>query len=204
MSDGSSEPDAKSESTTLTDHSLAPQPREMDNAIDDIWHEPSNDRFGTSEVAPQSITTPDIQRLHTMHTTSGYREGLATSRETSVQSGFDEGHLLGAAVGIRAGYLQGLIEGLERGVVLDTVEASVRDTLTGHLRSLKCELQLQKLLGEQFIAQDGTWKWDISSVSDGQAATVGFIANQHPVIVKISRALATYAQALQIQRVEPL
>ena len=184
---------------------VANDPRRND-WFEDIWLE--HDRFAMSSdshdgaAALRAGTTPDLHRLRTTHTTAGYRDGLAAAREAAVQSGFDEGHLLGAAVGLRSGYLQGLIEGLQHGIDFARMDGDARAIVEKHLAEMKEELQLPNLLGEQWISNEGTWKWNVAS-RDEEDLTIGGIANAHPVIQKVNRRVGIYSQHLGIKRAEP-
>lgn len=60
--------------------------------------------------------TADIARLRSIHSTTGYRDGLAVARENGLQPGFDEGYSLGAALGLKAGLVVGTFESLQNAV----------------------------------------------------------------------------------------
>jgi len=65
---------------------------------------------------PSARPSADVTRLKQIHTTTGYRDGIATAREAALQPGFDEGYPLGAALGTEAGKLIGIMEGIGAGV----------------------------------------------------------------------------------------
>jgi Essential protein Yae1, N terminal len=171
---------------------------------DDIWleageHFTDSGQYAEAEAALRAAMTPDVHRLRTTHTTAGYREGFAASREAAVQPGFDEGHLLGAALGLRAGYLQGVMEGIERGLNVADLTQESRAALQLRMTEVKKDLQLQSLLGQQWIEIDGTWKWKVDSL-DGEQPTIGTIANAHPMIRRANRLVGTYCRILGVER----
>ncbi|PYI29662.1 hypothetical protein BP00DRAFT_348125 [Aspergillus indologenus CBS 114.80] len=88
----------------------------MQNSLDDI--------FGSSPPPPETHTTAphpanepsDLPSLRRQHVTAGYRDGLAASKSTQVQSGFDAGFPVGAQLGLRVGTILGILEGAIRGL----------------------------------------------------------------------------------------
>ncbi|PYI13061.1 hypothetical protein BO99DRAFT_427384 [Aspergillus violaceofuscus CBS 115571] len=94
----------------------------MQNSLDDIFgsspphahdHPPSTTT--TTTTAPQNEPS-DLPSLRRQHVTAGYRDGLAASKSTQVQSGFDAGFPVGAQLGMRVGTILGILEGAIRGL----------------------------------------------------------------------------------------
>ncbi|RAH84775.1 hypothetical protein BO86DRAFT_356471 [Aspergillus japonicus CBS 114.51] len=98
----------------------------MQNSLDDIFgsspphahdHPPSTTTTTTTTTttAPQNEPS-DLPSLRRQHVTAGYRDGLAASKSTQVQSGFDAGFPVGAQLGMRVGTILGILEGAIRGL----------------------------------------------------------------------------------------
>lgn len=87
--------------------------------LDDIFGSspPPDSLESQPEVRPPNPTNEpsDLPSLRRQHVTTGYREGISTSKGSHVQSGFDAGLPLGAQLGMRAGTVLGILEGLVRG-----------------------------------------------------------------------------------------
>ncbi|KAI9879206.1 MAG: Essential protein Yae1, N terminal, partial [Pleopsidium flavum] len=79
------------------------------NTMDDIFTS-SPPPSPTSNITTQHPS--DIPHLRSTHSTAGYRDGIAASKEQYIQSGFDEGYALGAVLGLRVGWILGVLEGL--------------------------------------------------------------------------------------------
>ena len=187
-----------SRSTPATDNS-ADSPLQSD-LFDDIFsaahaesplHELSlnhiavgSDQFQTQETF-QSREHSDIPRLRGIHTTAGYRDGIASARDAAVQPGFDEGYVLGAALGIRSGYLLGLMEGIQRALHEQDQHYKRVDQL---LAQIKEETAVTELMNKKYLNPDGTWRWDVDQETlDGvqdEDTTINHVADSHPVIRK--------------------
>ncbi|MCJ1440829.1 MAG: Essential protein Yae1, N terminal [Stictis urceolatum] len=180
-----------SHSTPLTVHSLPEG--------DDIWGTPPHSPF-FAETGLQPSITSDIPRLRTTHTTAGYRDGIASARDEAVQPGFDEGHLLGAAIGIRAGYLIGVMEGIVAGI--EGCACTQFESLQSDMEAIADELLVEKLLGQDWVGEDGTWKWQVSTADgqDQEDPTIAVVANSHPTLRKWSRRVEAYLQAADLRR----
>jgi hypothetical protein len=190
MAQGSHSPSpTTSRSTPPTVHSGA---GDNDN-FDDIWGTPPRSLTLANDTLQSSIPS-DIPRLRTTHTTAGYRDGAALARGAAVQPGFDEGHLLGAAIGIRAGYLIGVVEGMEVGCI-----GNAATILHDEVAAITKELKVESLLGKEWIAEDGTWKWEVDAQSE-EDATIAEVANSHPHIIRWSRKIGALMQAAGVQR----
>src|SRR5277367_5361674 len=84
-------------SSELFPNSTPSQHPDDGNNLDDIWGSASSS--STSEAFPSNANRvrdepSDIPRLRSEHSTSGYREGLSTAKNTTIQEGFDEGYSL--------------------------------------------------------------------------------------------------------------
>ena len=153
---------AHSPASTTTDSST-PQPYHNDsNNLDDIWGsaptEDNGDDFSTTNPS-------DIPRIRSIHSTAGYRDGIASAREAAAQPGFDEGYLLGAALGIRAGRLLGWMDGIVRGRDRERDWKESGMALASLRAEMRRELALESLLGRRWIAEDGTWAWEVGNDS---------------------------------------
>lgn len=112
--------------------------------------------------------------------TDAYREGLANSKGQYVQEGFDEGYSLGANLGLRIGYILGAIQGFVA-AWKGHDEVLYRDT-KGVYEVAKKELAIEELLGQQWVNEEGIWKWDVHG--EDEDATFREVAEQHPLVKK--------------------
>lgn len=90
------------------------------DTLDDIFGsspEPETSTLPTTHRTsePNQPEPSDLPSLRRQHVTTGYREGISTSKGTHVQEGFDAGFPVGAQLGMRAGTVLGVLEGLVRG-----------------------------------------------------------------------------------------
>ncbi|RAL12198.1 Yae1 family protein [Aspergillus homomorphus CBS 101889] len=91
------------------------------NSLDDIFgSSPPHEEPQFEHHQPESTVTTtepsDLPSLRRQHVTAGYRDGLAASKSTQVQSGFDAGFPVGAQLGMRVGTVLGILEGAIRGL----------------------------------------------------------------------------------------
>jgi len=142
----------------------------------------------------------EIPRLRRMHVTNGYRDGLAESKESFLQEGFDEGYALGAELGLSAGWLLGALEGMVRAVPSgkdggrddgkDSTGGEVgdRDRLKEMLRKAEEELRIEKLCGSAWFGEDGVWIYEVpvknAGEGGGEDVTFAEVAEAHPVLKK--------------------
>lgn len=155
---------------------------ENHNFLDDIFgtSPPNNshgggfDHFSQTSAAPSPRPQPessDIPAIRRLHVTSGYRDGLSSSKNAHIQRGFDDGFPVGASVGLRVGIILGTLEGLARGQydgshrknksgLGDVTPAAPRDTETlDLLKRARQELRVEKAfegVGEETEGQ--IWK----------------------------------------------
>ncbi|OJJ99959.1 hypothetical protein ASPACDRAFT_60772 [Aspergillus aculeatus ATCC 16872] len=92
----------------------------MENTLDDIFgssppHDAPDHNHHHHTPAPANEPS-DLPSLRRQHVTAGYRDGLAASKSTQVQSGFDAGFPIGAQLGMRVGTILGILEGAIRGL----------------------------------------------------------------------------------------
>lgn len=156
------------------------------DALDDIFGSGPNSPTGESNQNPDFLSgeqtnssnaeRSDIPRLRSTHVTSGYRDGIAESKASSVQAGFDEGFSLGAVLGSKSGYLLGVLEGIVRAT------ASASSEVTELFLAAREELGLTSLFGRDYFGEDGIWKYEV----DGKEDEVTFreVADAHPIIAK--------------------
>lgn len=171
--------------------------------------DPLDDVFGSAPSSPTlaaqnpgdtlGVQHHDLSRLRTVHTTSGYREGIAASKEKFIQEGFDEGYSLGGEIGLKVGWCLGALEGMlfaTRRAKSDdgrAMQEKVKDTLN----AAQEELQLEKLFGSQYFA-DGVWLYDVpeADAEEGAQVTFGDIAAKHPVVKKWTDAVVALSSEL--------
>jgi hypothetical protein len=162
--------------------------RAASNPLDDVFGDDSDDdhrlhaqgRITNDNVQTRSPDVSDVPRLQGIHTTNGYRDGIAVSKEKFLQEGFDEGYSLGAEVGAAAGRLIGVLEGLAVAVRSD--EAS---EVLSKLESARKELSAKSLYASDFFGEDGIWKFSVGKGGDDEAdLTFRVVAAAHPLVVK--------------------
>ena len=137
--------------------------------------------------------------MRTTFVTAGYREGLADARARAVQPGFDEGYLLGSAVGVRVGWLKGLMGGLVDGLDFSQAPPGLESKVRVTLVQMNEELRMDQLLGQEWIGEDGLWKWTIEDPD----ATIQSVASAHPVVRRWNRVVTQYCRVLGVERNDP-
>jgi hypothetical protein len=181
--------------TAHNDSNLASPPELFDDVFGSAPSSPTisrDDQFrsslsGTAGVGSQHPS--DIPRLRSTHVTSGYREGLASSKEKYMQEGFDEGYSLGAELALKAGWCLGMLKGMVNydGAV-SNVSASIcqgQDTRpVPILAEAEAALKVEKLFGREYFGEDGVWTYNVPGQDDAEERGVGFaeVASAHPVI----------------------
>jgi hypothetical protein len=154
--------------------------------------EDSTYTLATSNLQERS----DIPRLQSQHSTAGYREGIASSKGTFVQEGFDEGYMLGAELGMRCGLIVGVLYGCTRACVELEMEL---ERCNGLLREARKELSVKGLYAPEYFGQDGIWKYDVSEKAEGQEEEeLDFrkVASAHPLVVKWVNVVEALARDL--------
>jgi hypothetical protein len=159
------------------------------NPLDDVFGNDSDEEHPSqTQSSHQSATSrsrnedvSDVPRLQSIHTTNGYREGIAASKEQFLQEGFDEGYSLGAEVGAAAGRVIGVLEALVAAIRDPEVRAEVFDEIT----KAKTELSAKGLYAPTYFGEDGIWKYEVND-SEGSEEDVTFrvVAGKHPLIIK--------------------
>ena len=176
-----------------------------------IGHEhDQTDTHGRANRAPL-LDPSDIPRLRSIHVTSGYREGIAVSKEKHMQEGFDEGYTLGAELGLRAGGCLGALEGMWRALLQDhrpTLSSGVDARDDARVRQRRAEVQellaaaegelnVQTLFGDQYFGQDGLWVYDIPGQESLEGGvTFEQVAGAHPLVKKWEGILSDLAVKL--------
>jgi hypothetical protein len=168
----------------------APPTPPHEDPLDDIYGSaPENDELNLdySHHRSHEILSDLPSRQRTLDT-DAYREGLANSKGQYVQEGFDEGYSLGANLGMRIGYILGVLQGFVA-------------AWKGHNEEMYCEtkeaygtaqkeLAIQELLGQQWVNEEGIWKWEVQG--EEEDPTFREIAEQHPIV----RKWATIAEGM--------
>lgn len=126
----------------------------------------------------------DVHRLQQEHSTAGYRDGVATAKASSVQSGFDEGFGLGGTLGLKVGRLLGLLEGIVAALGADKSSAPERDEVSKLLSDARAQLDLQSMFGEAYWNADGTWKYEVDEGEDEGLVLFSHVAEAHPLVKK--------------------
>jgi hypothetical protein len=162
------------------DHHHQPSPARANDPMDDVFgsgpSSPADLNAASSAVHPS-----DMHRLETEHATTGYREGVAAAKETSVQAGFDEGFGLGATIGLCAGQLLGTVE-----AVAEALKSRADDAAAAALKlqeEARAELGTDKIFSAEYWAEDGNWRYDVEA-KDGGEVLFADVANAHPLIQK--------------------
>jgi hypothetical protein len=178
-----------SSSELFTDSVLSPRPND-DNNLDDIWG--SAPSSSTSETFPSDAyhvgnEPSDIPRLRSEHSTSGYRDGLSTAKNTTIQEGFDEGYSLGAVMGLEVGIVLGLLEGIRNAVrSIGDHDVSDHERMMTLLEAARRELRMEEVFGKDWWSEDGTWRYEISGEGVEEMGDFTFkeVVDSHPVIRK--------------------
>ncbi|KAJ4286699.1 Essential protein Yae1, N terminal [Kalmusia sp. IMI 367209] len=154
--------------------------------------DPLDDIYGSAPTSPILSALPsargpaeeilsDLPSRQRALDTDAYREGLSNSKGQYVQEGFDEGYALGAELGLLVGWVVGVLQGFATSIQNhdDDRFKEVQAILEGARR----ELAIEKVLGREWVDEEGIWKWDVRG-KDGQEGDVTFkeVAVQHPVV----------------------
>ena len=149
---------------------------------------PPDEHSGDTGEADEQIS--DIPRLRSIHVTSGYREGISSSKNEKIQQGFDEGYALGAEIGYQVGWILGVLEGAKAGQLLKQAQE---------------ELNVKHLFSSQYFQEDGLWRWHVdvdenqnastASGGSGSEETILFrhVAVSHPLVRKWMTAVEDLA-----------
>ncbi|KAK0748313.1 hypothetical protein B0T21DRAFT_277700, partial [Apiosordaria backusii] len=144
----------------------------------------------------------DINRLKSLHSKTGYIDGITSAKSTSVQAGFDEGFTLGANIGSRAGQLLGIIEGLVAAFGLQSISTSSSSPSSSSsfpsqhgeearrlellLNEARRELDVRSAFAKEWFCEDGTWDYPVGEEggNDGEEVLFPDVAASHPLIKK--------------------
>ena len=156
----------------LTPPSKPPSPSTpiANNCVSDIFSD-------SPPTSPTTADPSDIPRLRGTHSTAGYRAGISTSKEQTLQAGFDEGYSLGAFFGLRVGYLLGALEGL---YVAHSQESEGRTRLAQLGKEAREQLTLEKIFGREWWGEDGIWKYEVQGKEE--EVTFPEVVNAHPLV----------------------
>ena len=144
----------------------------MNNRLSDIFSD-------SPPTSPTTADPSDIPRLRGTHSTAGYRAGISTSKEETLQAGFDEGYPLGAFFGLRVGYLLGALEGL---YLAHSHESEGRTRLGRLAEDAKGQLTLEKIFEREWWGEDGIWKYEVQGKEE--EVTFPEVVNAHPLVRK--------------------
>ena len=191
-SDSSRPSSSPSRSTPATGRSTESPPQS--DLLDDVFDvfDVFDVQDSVSRASSLQLQEPsDIPRLRSVHTTAGYRDGIAAARTAALQPGFDEGYVLGAALGLRSGYLLGIIEGVLAGLSDESPEQARINPL---LDQAQKELALSEIMSTSYMNPDGTWKWPLATEPNAREeddeTTINHVADSHPSIQKWTGLLA--------------
>ena len=114
--------------------------------------------------------------------------------------------MLGAALGIRAGEVWGIMEGIgaafgsrDRAGEENTEEEGEVEKRLGRIgKEMKRELRVECLLGEEWMNEDGTWKWAVNGADE--AVGMDRVAAEHPLIRKWSYVTEVWMKSLRVDR----
>jgi hypothetical protein len=160
----------------------APPTPPHEDPLDDIYGSaPETDELSLDHPRNHSHEIlSDLPSRQRALDTDAYREGLANSKGQYVQEGFDEGYSLGANLGMRIGYVCGVLQGYVAAWKGHN-EDSYREAREAYDTAQK-ELAIEELLGQQWINEEGIWKWEVHGEEDDP--TFREVAEQHPVVRK--------------------
>ncbi|KAF8471982.1 hypothetical protein BDZ91DRAFT_617088, partial [Kalaharituber pfeilii] len=151
---------------------------------DDVFH--SSSRPSSPYLTANTTllpTTPDLIKLHSQHSTLGYRAAISVSKNKYIQIGFDRGYEFGGKVGLVVGWVRGVAEGLVHVAAGGEREREMK----GMLKELEMELAVEKVLGREWIDEEGMWKWNIGTWDrdqDEEGVDLDLVVQSHPVIRK--------------------
>lgn len=156
----------------LTPPSTPPSPSSptSNNDLSDIFSD-------SPPTSPTTADPSDIPRLRSTHSTAGYRAGISTSKERSLQPGFDQGYSLGAVFGLRVGYILGAIEGLYSAHPQGSEE---RKGLKKLVKEAREQLAIEKVFGREWWGEDGTWRYQVEG--EEEEATFREVVDAHPLV----------------------
>jgi hypothetical protein len=182
----------------------APPTPPHENPLDDVYGSaPSSpvlaSTFQLSNARAHEILS-DLPSRQRALDTDAYREGLATSKGQFVQEGFDEGYSLGANLGLRVGYILGVLHGFV--AAWKGQDEHVYLEVKGMHETAQKQLAIQELLGQQFVDEQGIWKWEVKGEEDDP--TFREVAAQHPSVRKWTETVEELARKwnVDLQAVE--
>ena len=145
-------------------------PTNNNNHLSDIFSD-------SPPSSPAKAHPSDISRLRATHSTAGYRAGITTSKEQSLQPGFDEGYSLGAVFGLRVGYILGALEGL---CTAHPHESAERKELAQLMKAAREQLTIEKIFGREWWGEDGIWRYEVQGTEE--EVTFHKVVDAHPLV----------------------
>ncbi|GAM90386.1 hypothetical protein ANO11243_084290 [Dothideomycetidae sp. 11243] len=114
------------------------------------------DVFGDSDGREVNGELSENLRLRSVHVTNGYRDGIAESKSSHVQDGFDEGYPLGAVLGYKAAWLLKVLDTICTALEHDHNRSdSAQHTGEWTFSDAQRELSMDNILSAQYFDQDG-------------------------------------------------
>ncbi|KAF8453453.1 hypothetical protein BGX38DRAFT_1058850, partial [Terfezia claveryi] len=140
-------------------------------------------------IGPLILYNQDLVKLQSTHETQGYRAAISVSKGQFIQAGFDRGYEFGGKMGLVAGWVRGVAEGL----VFAVGEGAMAKEIQELVRELAREVVVEKLLGREWVDEEGVWRWEVLSW-DGEKRIQGeggieevdldLVVQSHPVLRK--------------------
>jgi hypothetical protein len=163
---------------------------------DDVW---ADDPEIILNTAPRDIFS-DVPRLQAAHSTAGYRDGIAASKERFIQAGFDEGYQVGAEIGFLVGRVLGSLDALHTSLAPSS-KLELRRRVEETVQRARRDLDLKEVFGRDYVGEDGVW---IYEVEGGEEVSFEDIAAAHPRIREWSGIVRELARevGLVVWRVE--
>ncbi|KAF8419686.1 hypothetical protein EV426DRAFT_614362 [Tirmania nivea] len=152
-------------------------------------------------TGPSTLYNQDLVKLQSTHVTEGYRAAISVSKGQFIQAGFDRGYEFGGKMGLVAGWVRGVAEGL----VYAAGEGEMAKEMKGLMKQLEREVVVEKLLGREWIDEEGGWRWKVLSWEgekrvqrEGgiEEVDLDLVVQSHPVLRKWVERLTDVAGKL--------
>jgi len=167
--------------TRHTDAQQETQADQLDDVFGSVPSSPNLTAHDSAQERQHGTEHSDIPRLRSIHVTNGYREGIAASKETHMQDGFDEGYSLGAELGLKVGWCLGALEGMLRAMLAkSTAQSDLAEKAQLDFDEATRELDVSHLCGKDYFGEDGIWLYNVPS----ESPSFEDIAAAHPVLQK--------------------
>ncbi|CCH40995.1 hypothetical protein BN7_532 [Wickerhamomyces ciferrii] len=124
----------------------------------DIWadsdeddYKPTIDEDEYYGVKHDGVEDSETAALRRQHAKKGYLDGLSTSKEDSLQEGFDKGYPMGAEIGIFVGKMIGQLQIIK---ALENIDDDIKKRANVLLVEARNELTIQKVLNRKYFDDD--------------------------------------------------